>query len=191
MNIFFNPKDVYYQIEELDKIWSTKRAVFVEQTDTELKNFIATGNQLIPLETEAQLIETLEIYSLPRGIFAPMPTFEEARMAKLAEINAGYESVMAYVQAGYPQSEVISWPVQASQARELAQNEAAPALFVRSLAVTKGVEIEEMCRRILANSHSWEPVAAMLTAQRQILEEATWRAETKEQIAAIKVAYTV
>ena len=119
------------------------------------------------------------------------PTLEEARTAKLAEINAGYSSVMGYIQAGYPAEEILSWERQATQARELTQNPAAEAAFVRGLAATKKLTVEEMCARILANAASWEPVAAMLTGQRQVMEEAAHAAETVEELQAIKVAYRV
>ena len=117
------------------------------------------------------------------------PTLEEARNAKLIEINAGYSTVMGFIQAGYPQEEVLSWERQATQARELAQNPEAEAAFVRSLAATKNLPVEEMCARILANAASWEPVAAMLTGARQVMEGAAHAAETVEELQAIKVAY--
>lgn len=128
-------------------------------------------------------------------INGPTPTIEEARAAKIAEINAGYDSVMGYVQSGYPDREVLSWERQASQARayrdDPALDIATRAAFVAALAKTKGLTLEEMCRRILRNAESWEPVAAMLTGQRQLMEEAAWAAETTEQVSAIKVGYTV
>ncbi|MDL2279058.1 hypothetical protein LJC15_00140 [Desulfovibrio sp. OttesenSCG-928-G11] len=121
----------------------------------------------------------------------PPPSLEEARTAKIEAINSGYESVMAYVQAGYPDKEVLSWERQAVQARELQTDPDAEALFVRSLAATKGVAVPEMARRILANAESWEPIAAMLTAQRQLLEEAVWAALSVEEVEAVKVGYSV
>ena len=121
----------------------------------------------------------------------PIPSVEMARHTKLAEINAGYSTVMDYVQAGYPLDEVLSWERQAAQARELTQNPDAEALFVRTLAATKKITVEELCRRILANAVSWEPVAAMLTGCRQVMEEAAFSAETVEEIQAIKVSYPV
>ncbi|MDL2315663.1 hypothetical protein LJC59_01075, partial [Desulfovibrio sp. OttesenSCG-928-A18] len=121
------------------------------------------------------LRKTVAFYGLPTGqCLLPL---EELRTAKLAEINAGYESVMSYVQAGYPLTEVLSWERQATQARELQSDPDADALFVRALAATKGVDVPEMTRRILSNAESWEPVAAMLTAQRQLMEEAVFAAQ--------------
>ena len=119
----------------------------------------------------------------------PIPSLEMARHNKLEEINAGYCKVMDYVQAGYPLDEVLSWERQATQARELTQNPAADALFVRALAATKKISVEEMCSRILANAASWQPIAAMLTGCRQVMEEAAFSAETVEEIQAIKVSY--
>ena len=119
----------------------------------------------------------------------PPPTLEEVRTAKLAEINAGYSAVMGFIQAGYPLDEVLSWERQATQARELTQNPAAEAAFVRGLAATKNLSVEEMCSRILANAASWEPIAAMLTGCRQVMEEAAFSAESVEAIQAIKVSY--
>ena len=117
-------------------------------------------------------------------------TLEQTRLAKLAEINAAYESVMGYIQSGYPDKEVLSWERQAAQARELKADPNADAAFVRTLAAAKGVPVQEMADRILANAESWEPVAAMLTAQRQLLEEAALAAVSMAEIDAIQVGYT-
>ena len=62
---------------------------------------------------------------------------------------------------------------------------------MRGLATTKKLTVEEMCHRILANAASWEPIAAMLTGCRQVMEEAAFSAETVEEIQAIKVSYPV
>ena len=123
--------------------------------------------------------------------YEDIPTVESVRTAKLEEINNGYSSVMAHIQAGYPLDEVLSWERQASQARELLVNPDAEAVFVRVLASQKGVSVPEMRDRILANAANWEPIAALLTAQRQIMEERTYMATTIEEIEAIKVGYSV
>ena len=117
------------------------------------------------------------------------PTLDQTRLAKLAEINAGYESVMGYIQSGYPDKEVLSWERQATQARELKADPDAEAAFVRTLAAVKGVPVQEMADRILANAESWEPVAALLTAQRQLMEEAAYVAQTVAEVEAIRVSY--
>jgi len=91
----------------------------------------------------------------------------------------------------YPDKEVLSWERQATQARELKADPNADAAFVRTLAAVKGVPVQEMADRILANAESWEPVAAMLTAQRQLMEEAAYAAVTIAEVAAIHVGYTV
>lgn len=119
------------------------------------------------------------------------PTLEEARAAKLAEINTKYSTVMAYIQAGYPPEEILSWERQSTQAQALQQNPEAAAAFVRGLAATKGVEVEEMAQRILANAASWEPIAALLTGQRQAMEECAWAAQTVVALGEIKVSYSV
>lgn len=121
----------------------------------------------------------------------PPPTLEEVRTAKLAEINAGYSAAMAALQAGYPAEEVLSWERQAAQARDLMQNPAAEAAFVRGLAATKQISVEELCARILRNAAVWEPMAASLTGQRQVMEEIANLAKTVEGVQAIKVAYRV
>ena len=132
---------------------------------------------------------------LPEGWTVEKPvvplTLEEARTAKLAEINAGYSAAMAQLQAGYPPEEVLSWERQAAQARELQQNPAAEAAFVRGLAAAKQISVEELCARILRNAAAWEPMAAMLTGQRQVMEEIANLAETVEGVQAIKMGYTV
>ena len=134
-----------------------------------------------------------EYGELPEG-WSDMPpplTLEEVRTAKLTEINNGYSSVMAYIQAGYPLDEVLSWERQASQARELLVNPDASAVFVRVLADQKGISVGEMRDRILRNATNWEPIAALLTAQRQIMEESAYMAQTIADVENIKVGYSV
>ena len=121
----------------------------------------------------------------------PPLTLEEVRTAKLAEINGGYSSVMSYIQAGYPPEEILSWERQATQARELLTNPEADALFVRVLASQKHISVDEMRDRILANAANWEPIAAMLTAQRQVLEETAYKAASVDDLEKIKVSYSV
>ena len=140
-------------------------------------------------EAEKARLEA-ELARLEREANRP-PTLEEARAAKLAEINAGYSAAMTMLQGGYPPEEVLSWERQAAQARELVQNPDAEATFVRGLAATKQIPVEEMCIRILRNAAAWEPMAAMLTGQRQVMEEIASLAETVEGVQAITVAYKV
>ena len=117
-------------------------------------------------------------------------TLEQVRLAKIAEINAGYDSVMGYIQSGYPDKETLTWERQAVQARELQNNPDAEAVFVRVLATVKGVSVSEMAGRILANAENWEPIAAMLTAQRQVMEEAALAAQSVADVENIRVSYT-
>ena len=119
----------------------------------------------------------------------PLP-LEQARLAKLAEINNGYESVMKFIQSGYPEKETLTWERQAAQARALKENPEAEAVFVRVLAETKAVSVQEMADRIMRNAENWEPVAAMLTGERQVLEEAALEAQSHEELVAIHVGYT-
>ena len=122
---------------------------------------------------------------------ARKPKLEAVRTSKLAEINAGYSTVMAYIQAGYPAEEVLSWERQASQARELLANPEAEAIFVRVLASQKNISVNEMRDRVLRNATNWEPIAALLTAQRQIMEESAYIAKTIADVENIKVGYSV
>ena len=119
------------------------------------------------------------------------PTLEDIRQQKLSQINESYEVVMGYIQAGYPLKEVLSWDTQYLQSKELLENPEASAIFVRQLATQKNISLEEMRDRILANATSWQYVAGLLTAQRQMMEEAALLAESVEGLEAVKVAFSV
>ena len=122
---------------------------------------------------------------------AHKPTLDATRLAKLTEINSAYDRAIEYIQAGYPLKEILSWDMQYMQAKELWENPEAEANFVRNLAAIKGISLEEMRDRILANAASWQHVASMLTAQRQILEETALLATSVEEVEKIKVTYSV
>ena len=121
----------------------------------------------------------------------PPPSFEEVQTDKVSEINGKYEESIRILQSGYPNSEVLSWERQAQQAKELKADLDAPAGFVRMLAATKGITPDEMATRILANAAMWEPAAAKLTAERQLMEEAALSATTIENLNNIVVQYSI
>lgn len=142
-------------------------------------SIIAAG--AMPAGTPWRVVSADYVPILPLGV---------VRQGQLDAVNAAYEQAMAYVQSGYPLTEVLSWERQATQARELQANPDAEAAFVRALAATKGVPVEEMARRILANAAAWEPMAAYLTAQRQMLEDRVLAAETEADILAVTPTYS-
>ncbi len=160
---------------------------FIDETENKILKGADYTIEVLPFVKLWQAEKTrLEIANVPN-----IPTLEDLRIEKITEINKGYSAVMAYIQAGYPPEEILSWERQASQARELLANPEAEAIFVRVLASQKNISVNEMRDRILRNATNWEPIAALLTAQRQILEEATLTAQNTEQIAGVRVSYSV
>lgn len=167
-------------------IWPITTETFDEQGNStgltdNLQEILAT----MPEGQDYQLLSEAEYAELAK------PTLEEVRLAKLNAINTAYSQAIKYVQAGYPLEEILSWDVQATEAQELLKNPEAAAVFIRQLATTKGVSVEVMRDRILENSANWKFVAGMLTAQRQMMEEAVLEAGTIEKIQAVQIAFTV
>ncbi len=119
----------------------------------------------------------------------PTPTLESAKQQKLAQINGAYDNAIDYIQADYPLKEILSWDIQYAQSKELLENPEAAAIFVRELAEQRGLSVEEMRDRILANAESWQRTAGFLTAQRQIMKEAVLLAQKIEDVEDISIDF--
>lgn len=132
----------------------------------------------------------------------PLPTLAAARAAKLTEITAGSNAAEAYAKQGYTAIEISSWPEQEAGARAILGDEAnakktqAKLLLksadttadcvelVKSLALARGVDVEEFAMKICGHAD----VADLLTKQVWLGEQAGFERQLAEAVATNDVA---
>lgn len=86
-------------------------------------------------------------------------------------INTGYESAVKALTAGYPDTEISSWPKQEAEARAYFVNNATPTPWIDSAARSRGIFKDQLVVLIIQNADALAPLHGALTGKRQILRD--------------------
>lgn len=118
----------------------------------------------------------------------PAPTLNELKVARLVGISNACEQEIAALQAGYPASEVLSWPKQEAEARSYVADPSASTPLLDALAEARGIDKAELSRRVILKADAFAQYSGATIGKRQALEDALNALPadaTVEQIAAI------
>lgn len=135
----------------------------------------------------AYLKRTLEHYDYPVG--PELMTLEEAKAAKLAEINAACDAALAALIADYPESELLTFDKQEAEARALLADPEAATPFLTPLAAARGLETKELARKVIAKADAFTTASGHVIGLRQKDEDRLTAAQTVEDVAAIVPDY--
>ena len=116
------------------------------------------------------------------------PSVDALKTRQIVDINATCETAIAAIQAGYPASEVLSWPKQEAEARSYAADPGAATPILDALAEARGIDKAELARRVILKADAFAQYSGAVIGKRQGLEDALNALPadaTVEQIAAI------
>lgn len=116
---------------------------------------------------------------------------EDARAMKLAEINAACERAMASVTATYPQSEMLTFDKQEQEARAYLADSTASVPLLSALSASRGLDLQELVRRVIAKADAFAAVSGAIVGQRQAMEDRLALAQSVADVDSIDVAYTM
>ena len=116
---------------------------------------------------------------------------ERAKTSKLAEINAAYEAATSALVSTYPQTELLTFDKQESEARAWTADNSAETPLVDMLATGRQMAKAELVRRIIAKADAFTLASGYLTGQRQRFEDQLKAAETIEVVEAIIPQYSM
>ncbi len=119
------------------------------------------------------------------------PTLEEAKAAKLAEINAVADKAIATLTATYPDREIATFDKQEAEARAYAADPTAATPLLSALSQARGMELPELVRRVIAKADAFAVACGSIIGQRQALEDRLDACETLEDVEALTVAITM
>ena len=108
---------------------------------------------------------------------------------KLAEINAACDAALAALTAGYPSSELLTFDKQEAEARALLADPEAATPFLTPLAAARGLETEELARKVIAKADAFTTASGHVIGLRQKDEDRLKAAQTVEDVAAIVPEY--
>ncbi len=116
----------------------------------------------------------------------------EARRLPLIEANkAAYEQAIGNLTADYPRSEIDTWERQRAEVLAWETDRAAPTPWIDIAVTSRGLDRQEYLTRTLAKVKAFAPASAWLTGRRQGIDDAIRAATTLEQLASIKIDYSL
>lgn len=116
---------------------------------------------------------------------SPSPTLDEVKAENLSEINAECDRRIASIRSTYPETEVLSWYRQETEARALVADSAAVTPLVDGIAAARGQTREQLAALIIAKADSFASLTAPIFGRRQVLEKQIEAATTAEEVGAI------
>lgn len=117
----------------------------------------------------------------------PVPTLDEAKAAKLSEINAAADRAISKLTATYPNREISTFDKQESEARAYAADPTASTLLLSALAKARGLSMDELVKRVIAKADAFAAASGYIIGQRQALEDQLDTCKTLEEVQSIVV----
>ena len=117
------------------------------------------------------------------------PTLDELKAIKLSEINVAYDTATSSLVSNYPETELLTFGKQESEARAYASDHSASTPFLSGLAKARGITLDDLVGRVIRKSEAFASAVATLTGQRQRYEDLLGEAKTAEEIEAIVPEY--
>lgn len=115
------------------------------------------------------------------------PTLEELREAKRCEIWGAGDTILAAVKRNYTQAEIESWSKQEQGAKDLAAGvtDSEAAQFVAGIATLRGIPVETLRDKILANVVAYGQLCTAVIGTQQRLDDLVKAAQSTDDLALI------
>lgn len=112
-------------------------------------------------------------------------TLDQIKQRKLNEIGYAMSTRIAAIKSGYPEDEVLSWPEQKSEAMAYQQDNSVEAPLLSSMAEARGITLNDLVSRVLANAAAWSSLSGKLIGKRQAYESQIQAAQDTYSVSAI------
>lgn len=119
----------------------------------------------------------------------PIPTLDEAKAAKLSEINKAADKIMAALISTYPDREISTFDKQEAEARAYMADPEAPTPLLSALAKARGISMDELVKRVIAKADAFAAASGYIIGQRQALEDQLDTCKTLEEVQSIVIIY--
>lgn len=150
------------------------------ETDGDIADMFHPSLVWVEVPNDQSAVDVGWSYSGDEFISPPSEPLADVVANRLALINVACEQAIALISAGYPPSEVLSWPKQEREARAYAADPAAATPLIDALATARGIAKPELASRIIDKADLFAQVSGQLIGKRQALED---------QLVAMQVAF--
>ncbi|UYY88610.1 hypothetical protein [Alcaligenes sp. SMD-FA] len=113
------------------------------------------------------------------------PSLEQLREQQLTLVNAGFESAVSELTAGYPATERLTWPVQQAEALAWSKDSSIATPYLDGIATARGISLDEMREKTLTQVRSFLELTQHLIGVRQGLRDQIDAAVSEEAVKAI------
>ena len=121
-----------------------------------------------------------------------VPDIDKAKEIKLLEINAVCDNILNEAVLTYPETEVLTFDQQTSEAKAYqASGNASDAPLLSALAAGRGITLDDLVKRVIAKHNAFSALSGYVIGQRQALEDRLDACTTVEEIEAITVDITL
>lgn len=139
-------------------------------------------------ETQKAYIEDKGDYYEVVEILLPEVTLPEAKAAKLSEINDACDAILNQAVSTYPQSEILTFDQQIDEVEKyLSSGSPSDAPLLTALAAARGIELDDLCGRIIDKRTAFSQLSGWVIGQRQRLEDILDTLETVEDVQSLDV----
>jgi len=170
--------------EELPRL-ATQGVVRVWKVPTEYRKsgyFVSVQTSGRPMEIPACADSEMQFVGeekLPPDADAVLA---EVKKDKLAEVLAASDAAMDAISSHYSKHEKMSWPKQEQEAKSLQADSKAPAPLLQGIATNRGITIEVLQAKVLANVEAFEAAAGFILGTQQKYEDEIAAATTVEEV---------
>lgn len=127
-----------------------------------------------------------------RKVWIYTPNIQKAKTTKLSEINAACDEILNTAVNTYPQTEVLTFDQQATEAdKYLSTGDEADAPLLAALAAGRGITLDELVQRVKAKTTAFTALSGSIIGQRQALEDQLDACETVEEVQLISVDFNL
>lgn len=154
-----------YQATDGDFVYNTVTGDFINPQNPDYLAWLAAGNTLTPLPASYRIAK------------------------KKAAISGAAEMEISAIKSGYPESEVLSWSKQETEARAYLANNAAAVPLLDAMSGARAMSKAELAARIVAKSDAFAVLSGAVIGKRQKLEDqidALGNNATQQQLDAIQ-----
>lgn len=138
-------------------------------------------------------MESSLVFALPEGtIIEPFViSLEDAKAAKLVEINDKAEQVASALTVGYPEFEMKTWPQQEAESMAWSADGAASTPMIDIMAAVRGIDRTLYLQKTLSKVTLFRQASSSLVGQRQKYADQVSAATTVEEVQAINPVYVL
>lgn len=104
----------------------------------------------------------------------PAPSLSVIKRRHLEQVNRDFEAAVYQLRSSYPESEVISWTKQETEALAWLANQSSPTPLIDALCAVRGVQKPELVSRIIAKAEAYTHAVGQMIGKRQQPDQGRW-----------------